>query len=243
MASYSATFEPTTGPFASHVYVNSAWANVPVGTDPDGAGPATAMGFDAFADVQSGINATTAGGTLTVDAGTYSHFTVNNSITITGAGAGSTFITGASPALTVSAGTTTLSGMTFTNAVDSQPVVLVNGSGSLNLTTSTINGSFSNQSLVQANTTGSLDLGDTTTIGSNIFNISGGANTTGNAYIDDIASTSFSAVGDIWDTDATAGTSYIDFNTTPSKTSPICQRPRSNQMLARSSTGFLMSLT
>ena len=79
------------------------------------------------------------------------------------------------------------------------------------MTTSTVNGSFNDQPLVQANTTGTLDLGDTTTIGNNTFNISGGANTTGNAYIDDIAAASFSAVGNKWDTDTTAATSYIDF--------------------------------
>jgi hypothetical protein len=38
------------------VYVNPAFSGA-LGSDPDGAGPATALGYDAFADLQAGIDA------------------------------------------------------------------------------------------------------------------------------------------------------------------------------------------
>ncbi len=53
------------------VYVNAAWAGTPLGTDPDGPGPATAFGMDAFANIQSGVNAAGAGGAVAVAPGSY----------------------------------------------------------------------------------------------------------------------------------------------------------------------------
>src|SRR5205085_5851478 len=57
--------------FVSIVYVDDDWAAVPNGTDPDGAGPATAMGFDAFATITEGVNAVATGGIVEVHSGTY----------------------------------------------------------------------------------------------------------------------------------------------------------------------------
>jgi hypothetical protein len=88
LASYATTFEP--GPAASTVYVNSSWTNVPVGTDPDGAGPATAMGYDAFTTIQGGINGVTAGGTVNVSAATYAEqLTITKALTLNGSVDGS----------------------------------------------------------------------------------------------------------------------------------------------------------
>jgi hypothetical protein len=78
----------------STVYVDDDWAALAPGTDPDGAGPATAIGFDAFATIQGGVDGVAAGGTVNVAAGTYSEQpVVGKSLTLQGAGAGATNIT------------------------------------------------------------------------------------------------------------------------------------------------------
>lgn len=48
------------------VYVNAAWSGVAAGTDPDGAGPATSMGLDAFATFTDGLNGVGRPGTVHV---------------------------------------------------------------------------------------------------------------------------------------------------------------------------------
>ncbi len=53
------------------VYVNAAWVGTTPDADPDGAGPATHFGYDAFAVIQDGINAVATGGTVNVYYGTY----------------------------------------------------------------------------------------------------------------------------------------------------------------------------
>jgi len=53
------------------VYVNAAWAGVPAGTDPDGAGPATAMGVNAFATIQPAVTAAGLGGTVNLISGNF----------------------------------------------------------------------------------------------------------------------------------------------------------------------------
>ena len=53
------------------VYVDDDWSGVPVGTDPDGGGPANFMGYDAFAVIQQGVEAVAAAGTVNVADGTY----------------------------------------------------------------------------------------------------------------------------------------------------------------------------
>lgn len=82
LASYTATFEKE----PSTIYVNASWAGMTVGSDPDGAGPATAFGSDAFASIQAGVDAVAAGGTVYVAAGAYSEkITVNKSVSLLGA--------------------------------------------------------------------------------------------------------------------------------------------------------------
>ncbi|MBK7393699.1 MAG: DUF11 domain-containing protein [Chloracidobacterium sp.] len=62
------------------VYVDPAFTGTP-GTDPDGAGPATSIGYDAFATIQGGVNGVADGGQVIVNAGTYSES--NNTINLT----------------------------------------------------------------------------------------------------------------------------------------------------------------
>jgi hypothetical protein len=52
-------------------YANAAWTGTLPGVDPDGAGPATSYGCDAFATVQAALNAVAVGGDVHVAAGTY----------------------------------------------------------------------------------------------------------------------------------------------------------------------------
>jgi hypothetical protein len=75
-----ATFTLTVAPPPSIVYVDDSWTAVPNGQDPDAGGPATSMGFDAFATIQGGVTAVTDPGTVIVYAGTYAES--NNAIHI-----------------------------------------------------------------------------------------------------------------------------------------------------------------
>jgi hypothetical protein len=70
-------------------YVDDSWVGLPYGVDPDGAGPANSIGVDSFTTIQSGINAVSAGGTVTVAAGTYAEdIVVNKPVSLLGAQAG-----------------------------------------------------------------------------------------------------------------------------------------------------------
>ncbi|MGF1583156.1 MAG: Ig-like domain-containing protein, partial [Gemmataceae bacterium] len=51
------------------VFTNSAWANVPLGVDPDGSGSARAMGYDAFTNVAQALNNVAQNGTLVLFGG------------------------------------------------------------------------------------------------------------------------------------------------------------------------------
>ena len=76
-------------PAPTTVYVNDDWTSVPNGTDPDGGGPATEMGYDAFATIQGGINGVANPGTVIVYAGNYfENPTVNKALNIMGPNAG-----------------------------------------------------------------------------------------------------------------------------------------------------------
>ena len=68
---YTAPIRITTAPVPSDVYVNLAWGAVLPGQDPDGAGPAIQMGYDAFTIIQDGIDAVISGGTITVAPGAW----------------------------------------------------------------------------------------------------------------------------------------------------------------------------
>ena len=53
------------------VYVDDDWSAVPAGQDPDGIGPATSMGFDAFATISGGVAGVANPGTVIVRPGNY----------------------------------------------------------------------------------------------------------------------------------------------------------------------------
>lgn len=73
----------------ANVYVDDGWTGTIVGTDPDGAGPATVYGGDAFDNIQDGVTAVATAGTVNVFAGTYpENVVVNKSMTIDGTGNG-----------------------------------------------------------------------------------------------------------------------------------------------------------
>ena len=81
---------------AAIVYVDDDWAGRPLGADPDGIGPATQIGVDAFARIQEGVDAVSGGGVVNVAAGLYheSQVNVTRPMSILGAGAGATTIDG-----------------------------------------------------------------------------------------------------------------------------------------------------
>ncbi|HKB05407.1 MAG TPA: right-handed parallel beta-helix repeat-containing protein, partial [Gemmataceae bacterium] len=77
------------------VYVDDDWAGTAPGADPDGGGPATAFGTDAFATIQAGVTAADVGGTVRVLPGLYNELvTVNKTLTLLGAQAGADARTG-----------------------------------------------------------------------------------------------------------------------------------------------------
>ena len=67
------------------VYVDDGWAGTPRLADPDGEGPATQFGIDAFANIQEAIEAVAAEGTVNVADGTYSeNVVINKAVTLDG---------------------------------------------------------------------------------------------------------------------------------------------------------------
>ncbi|HQH36618.1 MAG TPA: Ig-like domain-containing protein, partial [Anaerolineaceae bacterium] len=76
------------------VYVDDGWAGTLPGVDPDGTGPATAFGYDAFALIQDGVNGVAPDGTVYVAAGTYfeSDILIDQPMDLIGAGAGASII-------------------------------------------------------------------------------------------------------------------------------------------------------
>ncbi|MBI3424585.1 MAG: putative Ig domain-containing protein, partial [Acidobacteria bacterium] len=73
-------------PIPTTVYVDDNWVGLTPGTDPDGGGPATSIGYDAFATIQGGINAVANPGTVNVAPGSYpENVTVNKNVNLKGA--------------------------------------------------------------------------------------------------------------------------------------------------------------
>ncbi|MDQ1592641.1 MAG: hypothetical protein QOG71_3268 [Pyrinomonadaceae bacterium] len=114
---------------AAVVYVDDNFTGAN-GSDPDGAGPATSIGYDAFATIQGGVSGVAAGGTVNVAAGTYTeNVTISEALTLNGAGvsvvtlrpalsganpcAGASLCPGASNLMLVQASNVTISGLTL----------------------------------------------------------------------------------------------------------------------------------
>ncbi|TWT29920.1 Ig-like domain-containing protein [Blastopirellula retiformator] len=81
---------------AADVFVDDNWAGLMAGVDPDGAGPATEIGVDAFVTIQAGVNAVDPDGKVTVHDGTYAeNVTINKNLTLQSVnGRGATTIDG-----------------------------------------------------------------------------------------------------------------------------------------------------
>ncbi len=104
-------------PSPSTVYVNPAFTG-PAGSDPDGSGPATAVGTDAFATLQPGIDAVTPGGTVKVAAGSYAGgLTIAKSVSVLGSGSGSAIVagSGSGTGVAITAPAVELSGLSVRN--------------------------------------------------------------------------------------------------------------------------------
>jgi hypothetical protein len=100
-------------PTAQNVYVNPAWAGLAPGTDPDGSGPATAIGVDAFAAIQPALNAAASGGTVHLAPGTYTGALVlYKRVHLVGAGPANTVLTGQGTGLDITAPGVEVSGLT-----------------------------------------------------------------------------------------------------------------------------------
>ncbi|WP_437202606.1 beta strand repeat-containing protein [Planctomicrobium sp. SH664] len=78
----------------STFYVNSSFANLNVGQDPDGAGPAQKLGQDSFASIQAAIDAASHGDTILISNGTYSEsLTISKNLNLYGNGAAGVLLT------------------------------------------------------------------------------------------------------------------------------------------------------
>lgn len=83
----------TLNPARPVVYVDPTFTTF--GVDPDGAGPATSVGFDAFANYAPAITVLATNGTVVANAGTVvENVIINKNLTIDGAGTGATIIQG-----------------------------------------------------------------------------------------------------------------------------------------------------
>jgi hypothetical protein len=105
-------------PTPAVVYVDDDFTGA-IGTDPDGAGPATEIGYNAFPTIQGGIDAVANPGTVNVYAGAYNEdVNVNKSIALIGAGAGTTSISGpiggSATTVFITASNVTVAGFTIT---------------------------------------------------------------------------------------------------------------------------------
>lgn len=115
------------------VYVDDDWLGTPPGTDPDGPGPATNFGGDAFATIQAGIDGVAAEGTVNLAAGNYqaSDLWIEKSLSLVGAGTSQTIIgpavadghqcnpfTSAHQGIVVAANDVSLSGFTLDGNAD-----------------------------------------------------------------------------------------------------------------------------
>ena len=114
------------------VYVNDNFDNPVLGQDPDGAGPATLYGFDAFPTVQGGVNGVTAGGMVIVYDGLYiAQVVISKSLTMDGESIGGTVIKMPSSAETRP-----------TNSVGDVVIVDINNSAVVGMHDLTVSGTF-----------------------------------------------------------------------------------------------------
>jgi uncharacterized repeat protein (TIGR01451 family) len=125
-------------------YVNAAWAGTSSGADPDGPGPATAFGVDAFATITGALNASRDSTIIHVEAGTYSESSPeiqDPDVQLLGDGAATTHLTVAT-SLQIEGRDELVSGLDIHGTVSSgSPAVRFDGPGST-LQASTVSGAI-----------------------------------------------------------------------------------------------------
>lgn len=105
-------------------YVDDSWSMLALGSDPDGIGPATALGFDAFSTIQEAVDATKVGGSVLVNAGNYAEqVSITKDLTLDGiSGVAADVVIDTAPApggrllINAPATTVTVSDLTVTGA-------------------------------------------------------------------------------------------------------------------------------
>ena len=123
------------------VYVDDSWVGTMAGADPDGTGPATNFGGDAFATIQGGVNGVATGGTVHVAAGTYTeHVTVNKTVTLTGASGATISGSGTGNVVTITSSGVALTGFAIQNSgsAANNAGVFMNGVSSCTVANNTV---------------------------------------------------------------------------------------------------------
>jgi uncharacterized repeat protein (TIGR02543 family) len=134
------------------VYVDDNWAGTAIGADPDGGGPASSFGYDAFATVQDGVAGVAVNGTVIVNPGSYSgDVNVNRAIDVRG-------VFTISGALTVTAAGASVSPGLSPGIINSGNLSLTAGSN-VNIE---VNGPIVGTQYDQLNVTGTVSLGNAT---------------------------------------------------------------------------------
>ncbi len=121
------------------VWVDDDWADTPCNDDPDGAGPATAFGYDAFDKIQDGIDSVAFTGTVHVADGTYhENITMKSNVKIMGSGMSNCTINGGDNGPVVIADSVNssarLEGFTITNGLSDQGGGIMTNNSSLTVT-------------------------------------------------------------------------------------------------------------
>jgi parallel beta-helix repeat protein len=120
------------------VYVNDDWVGTTPGTDPDGGGPATNFGLDAFATVQGGVNGVAIGGTVIVYDGNYiEQVVISKNLTMDGGENDGGMIT----ETTISIPSTPAETLP-TNAVGDVVIVDINNGATVSIQDLTVSGTF-----------------------------------------------------------------------------------------------------
>ncbi len=111
------------------VFADSRWSSVGSGADPDGSGPATQMGVDAFATITEAVEAVAPGGIVSIAEGRYQEqIHIAKPLTLRGAGGGTVIQSPAS-----------LEPL-FNTGVPNQPIVFVNDTNNVTISSLVVDG-------------------------------------------------------------------------------------------------------
>ncbi len=111
------------------IYVDDDWALLATGVDPDGTGPATQMGIDAFSSISPAVTAVESGGTIHIAEGSFSEqVEIVQDLTLIGRGSGTRITSPASLPLS------------FNTGVDNKPLIWVHDSGNVRIENLVVDG-------------------------------------------------------------------------------------------------------